>query len=55
MAGFGLAGDSRHFTVKNYHGMDVCRNVSMSVMADLECLACDAPDSYKDSIRLATL
>ncbi len=48
--GFGVEGDARRFAAANYHRTDVNRNISASVTVDLDCLACELPHSYRESI-----
>ncbi len=41
--GFDVFDDERQYAAKNFHRMDVSRNISTSVSADLGCLACTDP------------
>jgi hypothetical protein len=43
--GFDLPKDQRQYAAKNFHRMNVSRNISASVSAHLGCLACGTPHS----------
>jgi hypothetical protein len=45
-----MCGDERQYAAKNFHRMDVSRNISTSISADLECLACSDPHSVGGDI-----
>jgi hypothetical protein len=47
---FRVEGDARRFAAANYHRTDVNRNISASITVDLDCLACELPHSYRESI-----
>jgi hypothetical protein len=49
-SGFDTESDSRKFAVKNYHRLDVGRNISASVTVDLGCLACASPHSIREEL-----
>jgi hypothetical protein len=49
-SGFDIESDSRKFAVKNYHRLDVGRNISASVTVDLGCLACASPHSIREEL-----
>jgi hypothetical protein len=48
--GFLVEGDHRCFVAKNIQRTDTMQNVSLSVTADLRCLACGSSHSYRDSL-----
>jgi hypothetical protein len=49
-SGFDVCDDKRQYAAKNFHRMDVSRNISTSISADLECLACIDPHSVGGDI-----
>ncbi len=49
---FDIDSDSRKFAVKNYHRLDVGRNISASVTVVLGCLACASPHSIREELGM---
>jgi hypothetical protein len=52
-SGFDVCDDERQYAAKNFHRMDVSRNISTSISADLECLACIDPHSVGGTYSVA--
>jgi hypothetical protein len=49
-SGFDIPLDQRKFAVKNYHRLDVGRNISACVDVELRCLACRSPHSIAEGL-----
>ncbi len=49
-SGFDIPLDQRKFAVKNYHRLDVGRNILASVDVELRCLACHSPHSIAEGL-----
>ncbi len=49
-SGFNIRNDHRQMSAKNFHRVDVGRNISTSLSVDLGCLACDVPHSIKEEM-----
>ncbi len=52
--GFDVRDDERQYAAKNFHRMDVSRNISTSVSTDHGCLACTDPHSVGGEILSGT-
>ncbi len=48
--GFNIPNDHRQMSAKNFHRVDVGRNISTSFSVDLGCLACSVPRSIKEGM-----
>ncbi len=49
-SGFNIQNDHRQMSAKNFHRVDVGRNISTSLSVDLGCLACAVPHSIKEGM-----
>jgi hypothetical protein len=49
-SGFNIQHDHRQHSAKNFHRVDVGRNISTSLSVDLGCLACAVPHSIREGM-----
>jgi hypothetical protein len=49
-SGFNIQNDHRQMAAKNFHRVDVGRNISTSLSVDLGCLACAVPHSIREGM-----